>query len=396
MVRKNSNKLSNQIKNLANLVRRDLSLSRKKKKVKQPKRKSGRTRIGVKSNGVTLGEVSFHHSPACQQLKGVALAAAAQFAPFDIPRGVANVLSNSMPSQKFSSRGFMTYDLPASGKMMGFCTPNICNNSLLPSLVCIRGGTEAQYDGCQPFLSGGATTGITVNTMVTQTPYNESTLSDTCAEFRLVSCGLRIKNTSNVMNRGGTLIYFVDTNETLTNAADDDSTLLTITDRILGSAKSVRVPMATQPICEIVGPHKDGILDSQSQTGWATISAARGIYDATYAGSLSGTPNPSTYSGYGQIFFHIKNTTGVTQSFDIELVEHWEVIYPGIEQLATPSVSHESAYSMVKNIAHQALQTHSNHPSLSIKSVIKEVAKMTHNKEVMKGIGGLATAVLAL
>jgi hypothetical protein len=198
------------------------------------------------------------------------------------------------------------------------------------------------------------------------------------------------------MNRGGSLIYLVDTNETFVNFNDSTSTVLTLDDRMQGSAKAVRVSLASQPVVEIVCPFRatDGIANSSA--GWADSQQSGGFYDASGQASLSGWSQPTVNAAYGQAFFVYQNGSGVAQNFDIELVEHWEVIFPGAEQLATPSVSHSHAAEAIRNIIHQAHQTHANHPTLSLKSVVKQVARMKHNIETVRNIPGVLAAVSAL
>lgn len=385
------NKLNQLVTMLKSMNTKQKSSVTKKGRKRQTKRINGGSATSQKL--FTVGEELFHHSPMCQTLTGVAACAAAQFAPFDIARGSANVLSDATPSQKFSSRGFTTISLAAGEKMFGFCCPNIGNNSSLASLV-VGTGTFAALNGSVPW--GAAAAGVTARTIITATPYSKPSLDDSRAEFKLVSHGIRIKCTSNAMNRGGSLIYLVDTNETFVNSADVASTVLTLDDRMQGSAKAVRVSLASQPVVEIVCPFRatDGV--TQSAEGWADSTASGGFYDASLNASLTGWNAAGVNAAYGQAFFVYQNGSGVAQNFDIELVEHWEVIFPGAEQLATPSVSHSHAAEAIRNIIHQAHQTHANHPTLSLKSVVKQVAKMRHNNEVIKGISGVIAAVSAL
>lgn len=392
-----ASKNSELIKLTKELAKIYINEKKKSKQNKKPQKKKKGVRV---ANGAptsrslfNVGENLFHHSPGVQQLKGVAACVAAQFAPFDIPRGVANVLSEAIPSQKFSSRGYVTVSLATGQKMFGFCCPNTYSDTGNPSLV-VATGALAAVDGCAPF--GTAAAGVTARTIVTATPYNSTTLTNARAEYRLVSHGLRIKCTSNAMNRGGSFIYLVDTNETFVSSADSGATCLTLDDRMQGTVKSVRVALASQPVVEITCPHRAiGGAVSDAQPGWADTSFA-GFYDFTNSGALTGVNLSGSIGAFGQSFFSYQNGTGVTQTFDIELVEHWEIIFPGAEQLATPSVSHNHAAEAVRNIVHQAHQTHANHPTLSLKSVIKTVSSMAHNKEVISSIAGVGMALAAL
>jgi hypothetical protein len=392
-----SSKNSELVKLTKELAKIYIKEKKKGKAVKKPSKNKKGTRI---ANGAptsramfNVGENLFHHSPGVQQLKGVAACVAAQFAPFDIPRGIANVLSEAIPSQKFSSRGYVTVSLAAGQKMFGFGCPNIYSDATNPSLV-VATGTQAAVDGCAPF--GTAAAGVTARSIVTATPYNSTTLINGRAEYRLVSHGMRIKCTSNAMNRGGSLIYLVDTNETFLSSSDSSATCLTLDDRMQGTVKSVRVALASQPVIEITCPHRaPGGTGPDAQPGWAD-TASIGFYDASVSGTLTGVNLPTSTGAFGQSYFVYLNGTGVTQTFDIELVEHWEVIFPGAEQLATPSVSHNHAAEAVRNIVHQAHQTHANHPTLSLKSVVKTVASMAHNKEVVSSIIGIGSAIAAL
>lgn len=384
----------NKLNQLVTMLK-SMNLKHSQKKSNKKRNKPRRINNGspTSSKLFTVGEDLFHHSPACQTLTGVAACAAAQFAPFDIARGSANVLSDATPSQKFSSRGFTTISLAAGEKMFGFCCPNIANGTSLSSLT-VGTGTFAALNPSTPW--GAPAAGVTARTVFTATPYDLASLNASRAEFKLVSHGIRIKCTSNAMNRGGSLIYLVDTNETFVSSSDSASTVLTLDDRMQGSAKAVRVSLASQPVVEIVCPYRACDSQSQSAQGWADTNQTGGFYDTTYGTTLAGWNAPGVSAGYGQAFFVYQNGSGVAQNFDIELVEHWEVIFPGAEQLATPSVSLSHAADSIKNILHQAHQTHANHPTLSLKSVVKQVANMNHNKEVIKNVPGILSAIAAL
>lgn len=358
--------------------------------------RSRRTNMGNATSSAlfTVGENLFHHSPACQRLTGLAASVAAQFAPFDIPRGVVGVLSDAKPSQKFSARGFTTVSLAANEKMVGYACPNIYSDNTYASMF-INIGAFAAVNSCGPLSGGAAVAGVSSRVLTTNTPYSSATLTAARAEFRLVSHGIRIKCTSNAMNRGGSLFYIVDTNETQLAAGDTGNTNLTLEDRMLASSKCVRVSLASQPVVDITVPHRTIDSPIDAADGWVDTTDD-GYYDQIASVSLSSSGLPLIRGAFGQVMFSYQNGSGVAQNFDIEQIEHWEVIFSGAEQVATPSTSHPGAAEIVRNIVHQAHQTHANHPTLSLKSVIKQVSNMAHNKEVTRSIPGILTAIAAL
>jgi len=90
------------------------------------------------------------------------------------------------------------------------------------------------------------------------------------------------------------------------------------------------------------------------------------------------------------------NTSGNTQTYDIELIEHWEVRGAAIEMLHTPSTSHETVNSCVKTIAQSARQHQSSNPQHGFGKVVKFVSNTLHNKAAMQGVEGLMMTALSL
>ena len=84
------------------------------------------------------------------------------------------------------------------------------------------------------------------------------------------------------------------------------------------------------------------------------------------------------------------------QTYDIELIEHWEVAGSAIETLHTPSASHQAASDLVRSIAEHAHHSHAMNPHLKFSDVVKGAVQLEHNKEALRDAGVVASALAML
>ena len=87
---------------------------------------------------------------------------------------------------------------------------------------------------------------------------------------------------------------------------------------------------------------------------------------------------------------------GTAQSYDFEIIEHWEVHGSSIETLHTPSSSHSLAAEAVSNLVKHAHHSHSQTPSLSLAGVAKGISFAEHHKTAIKDAGSVAVALAML
>ena len=84
------------------------------------------------------------------------------------------------------------------------------------------------------------------------------------------------------------------------------------------------------------------------------------------------------------------------QSYDLELIEHWEVTGTSIETLHTPSASHSMMHETLSNIVKQSHHQHGMTPSVALHDVAKGVSYAEHHKAAIKDAVGVATALAML
>lgn len=362
------------------------------RKSRKPKNKKTRTKSAKISSA----------QPKAIKQEPTAVSVQAQVAPFDIPRGIASVLKGPRPSQKITSRALCSVIVTNGQNMLGFFSPCIASDTGYYSGLVHCGSTTQMSAAPAVLTSGDAIvlwTGVSSFTLSTNTPYTAATLAGNDYRWRLVSYGLRIRNTTASMYRGGVIKYLVDTGANLMPAdASTSQTFQATITAMDANHKTVRYNCASRPDIEIAVPHSQ-VADAAWHSIPSTDPASFGNlwYEAVSDGAKRAGGTLSTnYAAYGQLYISYINGTGQTQNFDLELIEHWEIAGSAIEILHTPSASHSGAYDLVSNIANHSHHQHSLAPHLTFKSVVKDAVKLEHNKAAMQDAGIAATALLAL
>lgn len=324
----------------------------------------------------------------------------AQVAPFNITRGVASVLKLPRPSQKITARAIGTILVTNGQNMLLALSPCVANNTTWCSAIAWCGNSTQLGAATSTLVSTYVGTGwpsVTPTYFTTNTPYPAATLGDGSYNWRLVSSGIRIRNTTSVFNRGGVVKTFIDsTANVLPNEAATSYTFQSIINTLNANHKVVRYNSASVPDVEVCVPHcesTDGAWFSATSQDdpklWYAATAGSG-------GSIAGGTT-STYKGaFGPAYVFFENATGSSQSFDVEIVEHWEINGSSIEVLHTPSPSHANAYDLLHNVANSAIHQHSQSPHLSFHSIVKGAVKMEHNKAALQDASCVATALAML
>lgn len=387
--------LAKQISSLRRLVERDLSVKGKKRKQhkKSPQKRSSRT-VPTLSGPPVGGNAQINAATPMQA------SFLAPFAPFDIPRGIASQLTDAKPSQKFTARALGQLNVGPNETGLLLISPCIANDpTFLSGFAMI--GTMANLAAATSCVTSTAVMdgwpNLNMMTLNTNTPYSATTLAGADFTWRLVSAGLRLRNTTAQLNRGGVIRYNIDANNTLvpitTGPRRDWATGNSIVNAINSSHKSVRYNCASTPDVEIAIPafNKD----------WNRVSSGS-MADAAYWSEgvegncrVGGTTSLNV-GGIGRAYVTYTNPTSATQLFDIELIEHWEVHGTSLETLHSTSASHAGAADLVQNLAQTALHQHSLSPHVHFKDVVKGVANLEHNKKAMQDVGIAATCLSML
>ena len=386
-------KQTQQIRKLQQQLRR-MALVRNpapKKRNKQTKRKVRPARSAARSPFPGIpAPTEMDQQPVVTHRDPVVVSTVAQLAPFRVPRGVSNLLLNGRPSQKFTSRALLSLAPPANQETLMYLCPCIAADNACKSLVGLS-GTRATLDTAL-FSQTTVPGGITASSAVTNTPYSFSTLGGNDHQWRLVSAGIRVRNTTAAVNRQGVLKWNVDHEHKLVEYTNSSVSHGSVAAALDSSHRTVRRNMSTHPESDIV---LSGQLYSEN-VSWA--SQASTAVPESYMWPIS-----KAIYNYGTSYYYgvgagciLFPGVAAAQTYDIELVEHWEVHGSTIETLHTPSGTHAGSAETVANIIKQAHHQHSLTPSMALHDVAKGVAYGEHHKAALRDAASVAAAVALL
>lgn len=375
---------------LSNLERRLASMTLKKKK---SAKKGKKTRLpaqrgfpfpGIPNNsGMDTAPPITHKDPNV-------LNTVAQLSPFRIPRGVANLLERAQPSQKFTARCLTSIAVPASQECLVFVSPCICQDS---GALSLRGyaGTRANLTN-QLLSAATLAPGITPFGGSSNTPYAASVLAGSDFTWRLVSAGIRLRNTTAAVNRQGVVKFITDYEGVLSpySSGVNMNDLISLID---ANHRTVRRNTASEPDTEIT---LSGQLYS-ANISWYKADTSDILAESSFYSCGHGPVCNLGAIGYraGGTMIVLPNVSAA-QSYDVEIIEHWEVHGSPIETLHTPSSSHSLAAEAVSNLVKHAHHSHSQTPSLSLAGVAKGISYAEHHKTAIKDAGSVAMALALL
>lgn len=332
---------------------------------------------------------SLDSQPPVSHKDPVVLSTVAQLAPFRVPRGVTNLLLNGRPSQKFTARALLSFQVTAGQEAVLYPCPTVASDLVCKSMEYFM-GTRASLDAAA-FSATTTPAGVTVNAAVTNTPYTFATLGGGDYQWRLVSAGIRVRNTTAAVNRQGVLKWCVDHEHKLADYTSGSTTHGSLIAAVDSSHRSVRRNMSTHPEADVV---ISGQLYTEN-VGWKSQQSTSAPESHMWPLSQARYEMNSHYYGVGTGVIVLPNTS-VAQNYDIELIEHWEVHGSGIETLHTPSGTHAGSAETVANIIKQAHHQHGLTPSMALHDVAKGVAYGEHHKAALKDAASVAMAVALL
>lgn len=358
--------------------------TKSKKKGKRPKRDMNVRNPfpGIQTNKDYAVERPINHPDP------VVISAVAQLSPFKVPRGVSSILHNPHPSQKFTARALTSFTVPVNLEGMLTVSPSVCSD--VGALSCFGFyGTRANLTNQDVSHTSYASGVLVLTSASTNTPYAASVLSGHDYKWRCVSIGVRVRNTSAAVSRFGVLKYLVDSTHTLSDYQAGE-TVGGLATKMDSSHKTVRTNMASQPDVEIAVP---GDLFPYNREWFQTDSA--GLDEAAYFplhhGAIKQSAAGARYA-WGCLLIQFPSVA-TAQSYDLEIVEHWEVSGSAIETLHTPSAGHSMVSETIRSVAQQALHQHSMIPHMSFKDVVKGVASAAQHKSALKLAAPLAAAI---
>lgn len=316
---------------------------------------------------------------------------AGQINPFRVPRGVISGLKKARPSQKFTARALASFTIPANE--VGFITvaPCICSDSTMASARAFS-GTLTNLNNQVRSLTTLAS-GVTIQAhAVSNTPYPFATLKGKDFSWRCVSTGARVRNTTAAVNRQGIAQQFFDHNHTLVTYTDDFS-IGQLVIAMGSNHRTVRKNLVSHPEMELVmGDSTYAYADWQEI---ASSSALPETSTSAFAYTNQCQLVSSVVTGVGAGYFVLPQTA-VAQSYDIEIIEHWEICGTTIETLHTPSSSHAQAEELLGNVMKQAHHQQALTPSMALHDVAKGVVYAEHHKAALKQAGEVAAALALL
>lgn len=334
---------------------------------------------GMGQNNFSLDATINHQDPVVQSV-------AAQIAPFRVPRGLCSILKESRPSQKFTARGLGTLSLPAAQSAIMYISPCIASESAANSMMIVSGlstGLSAQiYNNVNP-----AT--VTLTTISTNTPYTSSVMSGSDYKWRLVSCGVRIRNTTAAVQRSGVIRYLVDNNGTIDTVMDGVSSHGMTIAAIDSNHKTVRKNMASEPDVDIsIGAAMFFTGDDWRESPTADYTNATQFWAQARSVYVCNNNRYACGAAYVTI-----PPLAAAQTYDIEIVEHWEILGNAIETLHTPSPSHAQAHDVIGAVAASAHHQHSLTPAAGLSFIAKAVSFGMQHKSAIKDCAAVATAI---
>ena len=348
--------------------------------------------------------------PAVQAADPLAVGIAAQLSPFNVPKGTAKKLVDSLQSQAITARGTSTVSVPPNNTLLMFVENCVANDTINSSVFLVVCPNINLVDATSTITSSTAANfpaNCTGYTIPTNTPYTAATLAGGDYNWRLVGAGVRVRNVSEQLYRGGIFRYVLDTQGTINGQVAVNSTKFSEIITILnGCQHSVRKHFSDDSLIEILVP-------AGSLNEWSGMS---GNYDASFVGTTQAMTGGTAYGNYtgtgaGRVFgttsgvvcgyqpmvwgYFVNSGTG-TQTLDFEVIEHWEVHGSTISTLHTPSANHVQSQALVTSIMEHVATNHSNNPHLHFKDVVKEAVKLSHNKQACKDASIAASIALAM
>lgn len=389
--RKQNQRIAKLEKRLARLsVRKKSGASKKKKRIGRPTFK----RMGPPRDSVFPGLPGLSSDGARAPITHkdpIVNSVVAQLEPFRVPRGIVSCLSNSKPSQKFTARSIATISPSSAGETLIFVSPCVANNPTFPSLVCYTGDIANMT--AMTLNTGTLPAGLGRVIGFSNTPYSSQTLAGGDYEWRLVSAGVRIRNTNAAVNRSGRCNVYLDTSKHLVDWNLNTVTMNDIISALSGNSRVVRRNFAQHPEFEVALP---GVAyASEAGPTWLKSSTDTDVNFWPLAGGPHRT-NASVTFGYGGAIIHMPASGYAGNSIDIEVIEHWEVHGSMIETLHTPSTTHIHTSDFVASMVRETVHRHHASPEAPMHVVAKGVAYAEHHKAALKDAGAVATALAML
>lgn len=330
-----------------------------------------------------------NNNPLYQAVTGI-------LSPFSGLRGTVSGLVDPRPSQKFSGRGMISYQIPAGESFLAFVYPCIANGTTLPSMT-LNYGTIANMDLATSTYTSATVAATPLNiTQIhanTSTPYTYAAVNNGQNNYRLLSAGVRIRWTGANLYRGGLFKYYHDTRGDILQSGDLTSMKFSEIIAILDShSGTIRHNLADVPELLVNFPSVTAV--SQGWSNGTNVWPGNQEFTAQRIGGTTSTYLAGQPIGY----IYGVNTTGQSMYFDAEIVEHWEIAGRSVDALNTPSTGSADMANSLSTLVVQAHQHLAHNPSNSYHSALKSMIKDPHVRSAFSGVAStlLSSVVAAL
>lgn len=299
--------------------------------------------------------------------------AVALMQPFKSPAGVAQHLIDALPSQKITLRSRGSINCNGNGSILGFVSPYLWNDSNYPSCFVFNNVTAGGADASNDAVLGSSTvssysypSGWNGSLLMAPVrPYDAAGGDRSC---RLVSYAIRIAYTGTALNANGRLKLLATPHGELNLAAG--TSVAEIISTIQSSHHTQMKSIHDQAVYE---------FNFIGNDRWdASGAGAEQDVDTFVENVLGGVNSPRRAYEPGAAFYYL-NTASTAISFEIEVIENWEVRGANLASFYTESHSDPIMHHEILNVINTAHTRAGLSTETKFSNVVTSVAKASRS-----------------
>lgn len=284
-------------------------------------------------------------------------------------RGVGIPDEECKSSFKTSGKGRLQIVVPVGNMTMVFIQGGCGNDSPMFNTVT---GTVASFNAAgATYSTSTIPAGLTYSTVTNAAlPFSTQTLYNDNAQWRCVSISARVRYTGNVMNRGGTAMWYEDTSgEGVFSLNDGTNTLFSaLYNRWFGKTQTRFMSFINKAEHDIVYvPSAFAASGNPWKTGGTTFNAADQTWGVNPTVSSTGIRFGLSASGQNNEIpagvFVLTNSTGTGPlEFTIEYIQHMEYSAQTLVGLQTRTYPAITDHQLISTALVESKSTHSQNP----------------------------------
>lgn len=287
--------------------------------------------------------------------------------PFKATNGVAQHLVDSLPSQKYTLRSRFSAGIPSGGCMAIMLSPYAWSDANFPSGVIFtaNSASTAESSGDAIFESAvvGSTnypTGFTSSgVMIPTRPYTYGAGKTA----RLVSYGLRVRYTGAGLYASGTFKLLATPHGEMD--LEGGTTFNQVVERMNGSHATQMKSIYDRAVYE---------FNFLGNDEWSENGCGADQDETTHPLRLGKASSTTQFSEPGAFGYYV-NSSGNAVTFELELVENWEVRGTSVAPFYTDSHTDPALHHEIVNIVNTAHQRAGLSPSTKFSDVVTSVSK---------------------